>query len=229
MQIDPKQYEVDSIWQDILRVTGQQQANAGPTADATATESSIAENSRQIGVSDSADDIDDLLSLLVQAMGEVMLTEMSKDTVTEIVGPGAVWPEMQETREEIAETVTLGVKAGASGRPNQAADLQKLQTAMPMILQIPGLNPIPFGEKYVDLLDIDIEGAVVEGLPSMTAMNNQAAKPPAPPAGAPPNSPGSAPGAQGAQGGNNAPRPKGVQPGAVPTTIHFDHQGNPIK
>ena len=33
MQIDPKQYEVDSIWQDIQRVAGQQQADLGATAD----------------------------------------------------------------------------------------------------------------------------------------------------------------------------------------------------
>lgn len=211
MQIDPKQYETDSIWADILRVTGQQQADTGPTADTTATESSIAENSRQIGVSDSADDIDDLLSLLAQGMGEIMLAEMSPDTVKGIVGPGAVWPVLPQKREEIAETITLDVKAGASGRPNQAADLQKMQTAMPFVLQIPGLNPIPWGQKFLDLLDVDIEGAVVEGLPSMTAINNT----PPPPTGAP-GAPGGLPGSQGPQGAHNAPRPQGATPGPQP-------------
>lgn len=213
MQIDPKQYETDSIWADILRVMGQQQADSGPTAESTATESSIAENSRQIGISDSSDDIDDILSLLAQAMGEIMLTEMSPDTVKEIVGPGAVWPSLPQTREEIAESITLSTKAGASGRPNQAADLQKLQTAMPFILQVPGINPIPIGEKFMGLLDIDIQAAVVEGLPSMQAQNNVAAKPPTPAAGAPPGGP---PGAQGAAGGQNAPRPAGATPGPQP-------------
>ena len=213
MDIDPNMYEVDSIWQDILRVTGEQQANVGPTTDATATESSIAESSRQIGVSDTADDIDDMLSQLVQSMGEVMLTEMSKPTVIEIVGPGAVWPDLPQTREEIAETVTLDVKAGASGRPNQAHDLQQLQTILPLVLQIPGMNPVPWGERIIDAMEMDGEGAVVEGLPSMTAMNNMAAKPPAAPGGAQPGGP---PAAQGAQGGANTPAPAGVTPGPQP-------------
>lgn len=229
MQIDPKQYEVDSIWMDLLRVTGQQQANAGPTADATATESNIAEQSRQIGVSDSVDDIDEWLTSIVQGIGEILLTEMSKETVIKIVGPGAVWPDMVQTREEIAETISLETKAGASGRPNQAAELQKMQTAMPFVIQIPGINPTPIGEKYVELLDFDIDGAIVEGMPSMTAMNTMAAKPPMGPDGGVQGDPGSAPGAQGKEGGNNAPRPPGTQPGPAPTTRHFDHQGNPIQ
>ncbi len=230
MQIDPKQYEVDSDWEDMLRVTGAQQANMGPVADATATESSIAAQSQQVGVSDSAADIDDLLSQLAQATGEIMLLNMSKQTVMTIVGPGAVWPDLPETREEIAESIMLDVKAGASGRPNAQQDLQKMQMAMPFILQMPGINPIPFGEKYLDLVlpDGEVEDAIVEGLPSMVAMNQMSAKPPVSPDGGPGGA-AAEPTAQGAQGGNNAPRAAGTQPGAAPTQIHYDHQGNPIK
>ena len=135
-----------------------------PIGDSTATESSIAESSRQVGVTDSADDIDDMLSLLVQATGEILLLNMTKESVQQIVGPGAVWPELPETREEIAESIILDTKAGASGRPNQAADLQKLQTAMPFVLQIPGMNPVPIGERYLELLDVDIEARRGRGL-----------------------------------------------------------------
>ena len=212
-----------------MRVTGQQQANAGPTADTTATESSIAEQSRQIGVSDSADDIDDLLSLLVQATGEIMLLNMTKETVQAIVGPGAVWPDMPETREDIAESITLDVRAGASGRPNAAADLQKMQQAMPFVLQLPGVNPIPLGQKFMDLLlpDGDVEDSIVEGLPSITAVNAMAAKPPTPVDGGP-GGEAEQPGSQGPQGGNNVPRAPGTTPGAAPTNVHYNHQGNPI-
>lgn len=227
MQIDPKQYEVDSEWTDLLRTTGQQQAQMGPVADATATESSIAAQSQQINTSDSADDLDDLLSQLSQATGEVMLLNMTKDIVIEIVGPGAIWPDLQQTREEIAESILLDIRAGASGRPNRAVDLQNLQTAMPFVIQIPGINPIPFGQKYLDLLlpEGELEDAIVEGLPSMVALNQMAAKPPTPPNGAPPGEPT----AQGAQGGANAQRPAGTQPGAAPTITHYDHQGMPIQ
>lgn len=222
MQIDPKQYEVDGIWQDILRTTGQQQANAGPTSGATATESSIAEHSNQLGVSDSVDDIDEWLSMIVQAAGQAMLTEMSKETVIGIVGPGAVWPDLPETREEIAESISLDVRAGSSGRPNAGEDLRKMQTAMPVIIQIPGINPTPFGQKYVELLDIDIEGAMLEGMPSIAAINAMMSKPPAP------SAPGEGdPKAQGGHGGDNAPRPPGAPPAPGPSQPH-DHAGQPI-
>jgi hypothetical protein len=216
MEIVPEQYDVKEIYSDILLVTGDQQANVGPTTNATATESSIAEQSRGVGLSDNVDDIDDLLGELTQSTGIVMLQNLTLQTVQEIVGPGAVWPQIPQTREEYAEEVILDVKAGSMGRPNAAAELQKLQQAMSVIMQMPNINPIPLEQKYMDLLDIDAEDSIVEGLPSMQAMNQIASSPPPPPppqgAGQPP---AQAPAAQGLQGGNNAPRPPGLTPGPL--------------
>ena len=45
--IDPNLYEVNPVYEDILRTTGIQEANLGGTCDATATQSQIAEGSRQ--------------------------------------------------------------------------------------------------------------------------------------------------------------------------------------
>ncbi|MEY9506906.1 hypothetical protein ABIE87_006464 [Bradyrhizobium diazoefficiens] len=214
MQIDPKMYEVDSIFQDLLRVVGTQQANLGPTADATATESSIAEQSRTVSLADNVDDLDDLLSVLAESTGELMLQEMSTETVKAIVGPGAVWPEMPETREDIIEEIMLDIRAGSSGRPNQAADLAKMERAMPFVLQLPGVNPIPWGQKYLDLLDVDAEDAIVEGLPSITAVNAAAGRPAAAQPGT--GDPQSDPAAQGPQGAQNAPQQPGTAPGPQP-------------
>lgn len=257
MQIDPKQYEVESIYSDILRVTGSQQANMGGVTGVTATESSIANESQQIDISDSKDDLDEFLTLLVQSTGYIMMKELSLETVQDIVGPGAQWPEMPETREELAESILLQTKAGASGRPNAAQDLSKLERAMPTVLQLPGFPSLPLVEKYGDLLEIDLESAAVEGMPSITTVNAMAQQPPPPPAappagpsntlhlhegkqpanpvGAPPGTP-NAPGMQGPAGAHNAPQPPGQrggpQPGfpapGVPRVIHFDTQGNPI-
>lgn len=215
MAIDPKMYEVDSIFQDLLRVVGTQQANLGPTSDSTATESSIAEQSRTVSLADNVDDLDDLLSILAQATGELMLQEMSAETVKAIVGPGAVWPEALETREDIIEEIMLDIRAGSSGRPNQAADLAKMERAMPFVLQLPGVNPIPWSQKYLDLLDVDAEDAIVEGLPSITAVNAMAAKAAA---AAQPGTgdPATDPAAQGGQGAQNAPQQPGTPPGPQP-------------
>lgn len=174
--IDPNQYEVNMIYQDMLRVVGSQEANLGSTAGSTATESSIAENSRMSTLADNVDDLDELLTELAKATSQLMLLELSKETVLEIAGPGAVWPDLRPTREEIVKDLTLEIKAGSSGRPNKAAELANLERAMPFVLQMPGLNPKPLLKRYLDLLDIDMDEAIAEGLPSVTALNAQMAK-----------------------------------------------------
>lgn len=171
--IDPAQYDVEAHFQDILRTVGSQEANLGGTANSTATESSIAENSRASSRDDNVDDLDNMLTELAKATGQLMLFELAKETVLEIVGPGAVWPEVQGNREQIAKDLFLEIKAGSSGRPNAAADLAKLERAMPYLLQIPGVNPRPVVSKYADLLDQDMDEFFVDGLPSMVAMNQQ--------------------------------------------------------
>lgn len=208
--IDPSLYETETTFNDIQRAVGSQEANIGGVSGATATESSIAENSRMSASADNVDDLDTMLSALAHAMGQLMLLELSAETVKEIAGPGAVWPEMPPSREQIAKDLFLAVEAGSSGRPNKAAEMANLERAMPFVLQLPGFNPLPLAKKYAHLLDLDPEDAFVEGLPSITAMN-QAMKPTmgAPPAGNDPNQ-------QGSQGADNAERPPGNEPGAQP-------------
>ena len=60
--IDPNLYEINPIWEDVMRVTGIQEANVGPSSQGTATESQIAEASRQTSMGSNIDDLDDLLS-----------------------------------------------------------------------------------------------------------------------------------------------------------------------
>lgn len=219
--IDPNLYEVEMHFNDLLRVVGAQEANLGGTSDSTATESSIAEQSRSASLADNVDDLDELLSDVAKAFGQIALIELSKETVVEIVGPGAVWPEMRMTREEVAKDLLLEIKAGSSGRPNRAADLANLERAMPIVMQLPGVQPRPYAERYSYLLDIDPEEGYAAGLPSMTAMNAMAARPPQAPGGAPQvgtGDPATDPNQQGAQGAQNAPGPGGNErpPGAQP-------------
>jgi hypothetical protein len=213
--IDPNQYEVNMIYQDMLRVVGSQEANLGSTAGSTATESSIAESSRMSSMGDNVDDLDDMLSELARSVCQLMLLELSKETVVEIVGPGAVWPEMRPTREDIAKEITLEVKAGSSGRPNKAAELANMERAMPFLLQLPGINPEPLTKRYLDLLDIDLEDAISQGLPSVTAINAMVAKASNQPMAAG-MGPGSDPSLQGGQGAQNAPSPGPQQGGPQP-------------
>lgn len=213
--IDPALYDVEPIYNDLLRTVGGQAASVGSTTGDTATETSIAENSRQVSEASHVDDLDDHLSELARSTGQLMLLELTKETVMEIVGPGAVWPDMPQTREEIAKDLVLSVKAGSSGRPNRAAKLANMERGMPTIVQLPGVNPVPIAEEYLELLEIDAEDKVVEGMPSIVALNAMMTKQAAAQQGTG-GDPQSDPNAQGDKGGQNAPAAAQNEPGPQP-------------
>ncbi len=224
--VDPALYDTAQPMQDILLGAGAQQANLGPTKGATATESSIAQESQDDTNASNTDDLDMFLTEIAGGMAEVMLLNLSPQTVTRIVGPGAVWPDLN--RQQVAESITLTVKAGSSGKPNAAADVAKLERAMPTVIQLQGVNPRPIVSKYADLLDIDREEMTMEALPSITALNAMAGKTAG--SGAPDD-----PNAQGPNGADNARKPQRNEPGGQPAypggspkrVMRFDQAGNP--
>lgn len=172
--IDPNLYNTSDIMKDVLFGVGAQDADLGQTGDATATESSIAEQSRMSTLASNVDDLDEFLSEIARASSQVLLQQMSKNKVQEIVGPGAVWPELDG--QAIIKELYLDVKAGSSGRPNQASDLANLERAMQWLLQLGGINGTVIAKKYSNLLGIDEDELIVEGMPSITSLNAIAAQ-----------------------------------------------------
>jgi hypothetical protein len=151
--------------------------------------------------------------------------EISKDTALEVAGPGAVWPDLPMTREEIAKDLILEIKAGSSGAPNKAQELANLERGMPYLIQLPGMNPTTLARRYAGLLDLDIDELIVEGLPSITAANSMAGKAPGT------GDPSTDPNAQGAEGSENAPNPQENEPGPqpkMPALSVYDASGNPM-
>ncbi len=213
--IDPNVYETEQHVQDMTRVLGTQEANMGTQGkDETATGQSIAEQSRQTTNAENVDELDDLLSDIARAMGQLMLMNTSKETAIRIAGPGAVWPDMPETRAEVCEDLLLEVKAGSSGRPNKAAELANLERAMPFLLQMQGTNMEPFAKKYCQLLDIDLEEGIAEGAPSMTAINAMMSKMGQGQPGT--GDPASDPNQQGGEGNDKTKNPQDNEPGGQP-------------
>lgn len=208
MAIDPAVYEVEGIWQDIQRVVGDQEANLGGTSGSTATESSIAETSRVSSIQSNIDDLDDFLSAMARAGGQVLLAEMSEPQVKKIVGEGAVWPKL--AAQEIAEEIFLEIKAGSSGRPNKAQEIANLERLAPFLLQLGGVNPKWLLEQFIERLDesIDLSEAYQTGAVSTVAAN-QAVQPSTGNAATDPN-------AQGPSGAANSPAPAASQPGPQP-------------
>ncbi len=172
--VDPNMYDTSPYLDDVLRVGGSQDATLGAaTGDATATEANIAEGSRLVSTSSNVDDLDDLLSDVARASGQILLREISAETAKKIAGIGAVWPEFSQ--QEIMEELYLEIKAGSSGRPNKAQHISNIERAMPFVIQIPGMNPAYWARKLVEALDdddIDMAEAYQEGMPSIVAQNS---------------------------------------------------------
>lgn len=201
--IEESVYEVETVFQDAQRSTGDQDANFGGTSGATATEASISENSRMSSLECNKDDLDDFLTRIASKAVQIILKEMNPETVAAIAGPGAaaVWPQL--SANEIYSELTCSLVAGSSGRPNRAVDISNMERITPLLIQIPEINPKQIAKKLVSLMsndeDDDFDNWMVEGLPSITALNGQQQ----PFVGAPGNDPN----AQGGNGANNAPAP----------------------
>lgn len=198
--IDPNLYQTAAAFNDILMTTGSQQANLGGTSGATATETSIAASSLHTSLESNVDDLDDFLTEAAQAAGDVLLLEMSAALVQRIAGPGASWPEL--SADELADNIYLTIRAGSSGRPNKAQEVQNIERLAPFMLQIPGIDPHWLLEQLVHRLDdkLDVSDAYLAGAPSIIAQNS--AKQPST------GDPASDPAQQGGQG-NAPPRAPG--------------------
>lgn len=209
--IDPALYDTGVYMEDVLRGAGTQEAVIGGASGATATEVAVSENASSAGSASDVDDLDEFLTEIARGTGQVMLRNLSIETVQEIVGAGAVWPE--HTGDQLVKELSLTVKAGSTGRPNKAAELANRERAMPFLIQMPNLNWMPIAEDYLELLDIDVEGAILEGLPSLVAMNSAANGAQAQPGTGDPESD---PNQQGGEGGDNAEQPAEAAPEGQP-------------
>jgi len=214
--IDPSVYDPSPVFEDYLRALGQQEANLGGTSGSTATEAAIAEGSRSTSVASVVDDLDEFLTELARASGQVLLLECSAEKVKKVLGPGAVWPELD--RENVALEIMLEIEAASTGRPNKAQDIQNAQAIFPMLMQIPGISPEWMAKEMLRRMDdrLDLADAFAAGMPSIQMMN--AAKQAAGPEQAGAGGPATDPRAQGGQGGNNAPstQPQQVNSAARP-------------
>jgi len=169
--VDPNLYETGQLFTDIQLVIGSQEAQFGGTSKATATEASIAEGSREAAVGSNVDDLDAFLTDLARASGQVLLREMSSEKVNEIVGPGAVWPQM--TLDQIADELYLEIEAGSSGKPNQVQEIRNWREMLPFLVQMPGIQPMWLARETLRRLDdrMDLTEAIAENVPSIMAQN----------------------------------------------------------
>lgn len=209
--IDPSLYDTGPLKEDIFSaVNGNEAANTPSAPDTTATAATINEQSRIMVTGSNVDDLDDLLSDIAEASGEIMMQEISLETVQDIVGPGAVWPQSMENRDKFVNYVYLTVVASSSGRPNKALEVANFQQIAPILIQA-GANPHFIVREAIKRLDdrLDPDEAFPFGPgQAATAMPMQAASPA--------NNKATAPASSGQPSrGSNAPNPSGQTPAAT--------------
>ena len=206
--IDMNIYSSSDVLDDVRRVTRRSDARVGGVSKMSATADSIAEDSRQGEDRSKADDIDDLLSAFARDAGNVLMMNMSKDQVVRIVGPGAAWPEAAPS--DLLDDIYLDVRAGSSGKPNQALEVATFQRLFPVLVQTPGIRPDWMARTAIRMADstIDFTEAYLDGLPSIQAMNSMMQKSLSPQPGT--GDPATDPQAQGDEGSDKNPRPPGA-------------------
>lgn len=210
--IDPNVYDTSPFFDDVQKVVGAQQADFGGVSGVAATEVSVAEGSRLSTLQSNIDDLDDFLSELARGSGQILLKEMSVETVKKIAGHGAVWPQL--SAQDVADELYLEIEAGSSGRPNRAQEIANLERIAPTLLQVPGINPAWLAKKVVKVVDdtVDLSDAVIESMPSMTALNAMSGNP-QPATGDPTTDPAQ----QGKEGGDKTQNAQQTGGGAQPS------------
>ncbi len=207
--IDKAVYDTTPVFEDVLRVLGSDQADQGTTSDATATEVSVAQFSQNTDLTSTIDDINDVMTELARTSSEILLLNVSQNTCYQVVGPGAVWPQLNQ--QMIADNIWLEVDVGANGPANRQQDVQALSQLVPLLQRIPGISPEWLARQLIRRMgdDIDLTEAFAEGVPSMEALNQLMSQPPAPPPSGPPGAPGQAQGQSPSGAGKGPPRPPG--------------------
>ncbi len=194
--IDPMAYDTGPLNQDMFYTLGTEEGPQPSSNKATATAATINEQSRITNASSNVDDLDDLLSDIAEAGGEILIRELSMETVKRIAGPGALWPE--QDREDYLNCVLLEHVAASSGRPNKALEISNWSQIAP-ILQAAGANPQFILRETLKRFDdrLKAEDAFPVGPPMPTAST----------AGSPPASPHSGPRGQGPTPTSNGQMP----------------------
>ena len=169
LQALPKQpfdqwlYDNGQDSQAMMLATGMQASDMGDQRpDEKATGQNIAAQARATSESSSIDDLDFAWTTLAQMMWEMAIAPdgMSREQVIKRVGRGATWADVPVTRENIAKSVLFRIEAGSMGRPNQQAQLQKLNVVMPQLQTMfaaMSKSPEPLVKLLLKELDANID------------------------------------------------------------------------
>ena len=171
--IDGNLYTTLPINEDVNLVVGSNQIQQQqPIRHVAATPAVIQEQARISDVNSNVDDLDDLLTEMAKASGEIILRVFSPQTVQRIAGRGAVFP--QDNKQDFLNEIDLQIVAASSGRPNKAIEVANFERVAPLLLQA-GANPWGVIKEAIKRLDDKLEPS--DFAPTMMPTGTPAAKP----------------------------------------------------
>lgn len=215
--VDQNLYTTAHLTEDMNLVLGVQESSMGATSGVTATEVADAAASQMSSIESNIDDLDDFMTEFARDAGQILMLNSSKELIEEIVGPGAIWPEMEATRAQVVKELYVEIEAGSSGKANKAVELNNFERMTPLLTQWPGLNKMRMLKEFIRRLDDRLNPAefVDDNAMSVVAMNalkippsalgNPGAGGEAPPAAGPGAGASGVPEQQGAMGAQNDP------------------------
>lgn len=132
--IDPAVYDTSHVRQDWEQITRRGDAARGTVAKPkTAKEAEILQANLAVDTNERADVVEDWIQEVSQYVFEICLSEMSMPMVQRIAGEDAVWPQMG--KKDIFDMVQLEIRAGSTGKPDAAQDLDRWTKVLPEIRQ----------------------------------------------------------------------------------------------
>lgn len=158
-EYDPRIFDNTPILADMEKVSGVQEAlQSSATPDKTATQANIEQSGFASRTTADRDILEDVLTDLANYTAEVALGGLSVQDAQRIAGPAAFWPAGMAV-EDIVTMVEVEIKAGTTGKPNEAENQQAWGVILPVlkeaIIQIHGFiaaGQIPLAKAMSELV-----------------------------------------------------------------------------
>jgi len=133
-KIDPNAYDVTLIRNDIDMMAGISDASrANLIKPKTATEAELMAQSMGSRSEERRDVNEDLMSDMFTSALETGLRCFTLEEVKQMCGQNAIWPDGEESVEEIFSMVDVKIRAGSSGKPNSLKDKEQWLQLLPII------------------------------------------------------------------------------------------------
>jgi len=131
-KMDAAAYDTTSTRYDMERLLGGSDSSTGSITKAkTLGEAEILTAALRGRTDERRDTIEDMLNELGPYAMEIMLRKYSLAEVQAIAGPEAEWPRM--SIEDIFNIVSVEVRAGSTGKPNQAQEQERWTKLLPIV------------------------------------------------------------------------------------------------